>query len=247
MRNKYVPALDRIIDRIVRDTAKRAWKLPGFKRQNELIKQDEATYEELTDTVLATRQRRKGLWKQFKSEAPDSALRANIKVFLAGALEATTSYACWALAAPLAKCCRAKKVFDEVKDVTDYTPENLANAPYLGHVLDETLRLTPSLYFMPRKATADVWVETADGRRMFIPQGTHILLDIWHANRDEQNWGVEATGYPALDFVPDRWARLAEERRGPKEFSISASVMAHGFAPESISVSWKLPWSSALL
>jgi len=99
----------------------------------------------------------------------------------------------------------------------DYTPENLDRAIYLGHVLDETLRLTPSLYFLPRRATADTWIETADGRKMFIPQGTHNLLDIWHANRHEDHWGMEATGYPALDFVPERWAEMAARGRGSKD------------------------------
>ena len=33
-----------------------------------------------------------------------------------------------------------------------------------------------------------------DGRRMYLPKGTHILLDVWHANRLEEFWGVEATG-----------------------------------------------------
>src|SRR4029077_17056392 len=59
--------------------------------------------------------------------------------------------------------------------------------------------------------------ETADGRKLWIPTGTHILLDIWHANRHENHWGVEATGYPALDFVPERWEYLAAQGRGSKE------------------------------
>src|SRR5262245_8071127 len=217
VRTRYVPALERIIDRIVRDTARRSWKLPTF-RQDPLIKQDEAHYDELTDAVLATRREQKGLWKQFKSDASDDSLRSNIKVFLAGALEATTSYACWALAHLSRNSTAQEKVFAEVKDVNDYTPENLTAAQYLGHVLEETLRLTPSLYFLPRQATADTWVETADGRKLFIPKHTHILLDIWHANRDEGNWGVAVTGFPALEFAPERWARIAEQGRASKDF-----------------------------
>src|SRR5262249_39472178 len=108
--------------------------------------------------------------------------------------------------------------FAAVKDIHDYTPENLDRAEYLCHVLDETLRFTPSLYFLPRSASTDTWVQTADGRKMFIPQGTHILLDIWHANRHEDHWGVEITGFPALRFVPERWATMAALGRGSKEF-----------------------------
>ena len=45
---------------------------------------------------------------------------------------------------------------------------------------------------------------------MLIPQGTHVLLDVWHANRHDDFWGVEATGYPAEQFAPDRWQKLSE-------------------------------------
>src|SRR5438067_1355984 len=218
IRTKFVPALERIIDRIVRDTAMRAWKLATFQRRNPLVQQDEAIYAELTEIVLSTRPQNKGLWKQFKSDAPDDALRSNIKVFLAGALEATTSFASWGLAHLSRNLAAQEKVFADVKDINEYTPDNLPRAQYLGYVFEETLRLTQSLYFLPRKATADTWVETADGRKMFIPKGTHMLLDIWHANRDERNWGVEVTGYPASDFVPERWQRIAELGRGSKEF-----------------------------
>src|SRR5262249_17494379 len=94
---------------------------------------------------------------------------------------------------------------------------SLDDASYLGHVLDETLRLTPSLYFLPRKAAADTWVVTADGAKLLIPKGTHILLDVWHANRHDDHWGVPVTGPPALDFVPERWEGMAARGHGSKE------------------------------
>ena len=222
LRSRYVPALERIIDHIVRDTVTNklgisVGRIPRFTARIAQAKDDNASFELLTDLVLAERTTGKGLWRQFKSDAPDEALRSNIKVFLAGALEATTSYASWALSHLARSPAAQQKVFEEVRDISDYTPENLDNAKYLGLVLDETLRLTPSLYFLPRRATADTWIETADGRRLFIPNGTHILLDIWHANRHEDHWGVEATGFPALDFIPERWAELAARGRSSKE------------------------------
>ncbi len=222
IRNQYVPALDRVINHIVRDTVMNRLglpmsKLPRFTKNLAQIRSSYDSFEELTNLVLAMRRERKGQWKQFKSDAPDEALRSNIKVFLAGALEATTSYATWAISHLARNPMAQDKVYEVVKNIHDYTPENLDNAKYLGQVLDETLRLTPSLYFLPRRATADTWVETADGRKLFIPQGTHILLDVWHANRHEDHWGIQATGYPALDFVPERWANLAAQGRGSKE------------------------------
>src|SRR5262249_54405494 len=72
-------------------------------------------------------------------------------------------------------------------------------------------------YFLPHKGTADVWVQTTDGRKMFIPKGIHILLDIWHANRHEDHWGTAVTGHPALSFVPERWAAIEARERCPKD------------------------------
>lgn len=222
IRNRYVPALERVIDHIVRDTVKNrlgipVWVLPSFTRSIAQAKLDYACFDDLTDQVLAARREGKCLWKQFKSDAPDAALRSNIKVFLAGALEATTSYASWAISHLARNEAAQQMVYEEVRHIESYSPENLGGAQYLGYVLDETLRLTPSLYFLPRRATADTWVETADGRRMFIPDGTHILLDVWHANRHEDHWGMAVTGYPAIDFVPERWANIAQQGRGSKE------------------------------
>lgn len=222
IRDRYVPALERLIGRIVRDTVFNkvgisVWQLPPLTRGIAQAREDLAVFDQLTGLVLASRKTAKGLWNQFKSDAPDEALRSNIKVFLAGALEATTSYASWAISHLARNLPAQERVFEEVRGLQDYTPENLTHATYFGRVLDETLRLTPSLYFLPRRATADTWLETGDGCKLFIPEGTHILLDIWHANRHEDHWGVGITGYPALDFVPERWDNLAAQGRGSKE------------------------------
>jgi len=223
IRDRYVPGLDCVIDHIVRDTVVNVsgcplHRVPRFTTGIAKAKEASNIFEELTDLAIAGRSEGRGLWAQFKSEAPDSDLRSNVRVFLAGALEATTSYASWAIA-HLARHPEAQeRVFAEVCDIQDYTPEALGDAAYLKHVLDETLRLTPSLYFHPRRATADTWIETSSGLRMFIPQGTHILLDIWHANRHEDHWGVAMTGYPAIEFAPERWERLAEQDKRANEF-----------------------------
>lgn len=222
IRERYVPALERVIDHIVADTVINKLgiplaRLPSFNRHIAQAKEDAAVFEELTDVVLAPRRAGTGLWKQFKSDAPDQTLRSNIRVFLAGALEATTSYASWAISHLSRHPAAQERVFDEVKNVQDYAPETLGAAAYFGHVLDETLRLTPSLYFLPRRATADTWVETTAGQKMMIPVGTHVLLDVWHANRHEDHWGVAVTGHPALDFAPERWEGITANSRGLKD------------------------------
>ncbi len=222
IRNRYVPALERVIDHIVRDTVTNRLgvplsRVPNFSRRIAQAKADFACFDALTDAVIATRKEGKGLWRQFKSDVPDEALRGNIKVFLAGALEATTSYAGWAISHLARNVEAQEKVFEEVKDMEEYTPGQLESAVYLGHVLNETLRLTPSLYFLPRRATVDTWVESTGGQKLWIPKGTHILLDVWHANRHEDHWGVGVTGHKADAFVPERWEGL-KEKAGLNDF-----------------------------
>lgn len=209
IREHYVPAIEQVIDSIVTDTVMKRFGVPtAVTRAFQGVNRHYRAFNDLTDKVLAQRSKKTGLWKQFNSDAPDSALRSNIKVFLAGALEATTSFASWAIA-HLARNLEAQElVYQEIKDIWDYTPENAAKAKYLGYVMEETLRLTPALYFLPRSASADTWVETDDGRRLWMPAGTTVLLDVWHSNRHEAQWGVERTGYSALDFAPLRWATL---------------------------------------
>jgi cytochrome P450 len=222
IRGRYVPALECVIDHIVRDTVINklgisVWRLPGFNRTVAKAQAAHAIFEQLTGRALAARKSGRGLWKQFKSDAPDSALRSNIRVFLAGALEATTSYASWAVSHLARNQTAQEKVYQEVETIEDYTPESLEKATYFGQVLEETLRLTPALYFLPRRAAADTWIETADGNKLMIPSRTHILLDVWHANRHEDHWGVAVTGFPALEFVPERWPTLTAEGRASKD------------------------------
>jgi cytochrome P450 len=219
IRSRYVPALERVIDFIVHDTVVNRIGipiryLPGISGRVQEAKAAQRVFEELTDLALAMRKEGKGQWRQFKSDAPDEALRSNIRVFLAGALEATTSYASWALSHLARNSAAQERLYQEVKEIEEYTPATLESAKYLDHVLNETLRLTPSLYFHPRRATADRWVETAAGDKIFLPRGTHILLAVWHANRHEDHWGVKVTGFPAGEFVPERWEGLAARGRG---------------------------------
>jgi cytochrome P450 len=219
LRDRFIPSTLGLIDHMVTDTV-----VPGLKAtllevtgRGAQLHRWQADFEELTDIALAGRAEDRGLWQQFKSDASNEALRSNIRVFLAGALEATTSFASWALS-HLARAPEIQdQIYEEVAGVEVYDPQNLKQSVILNRTLEETLRLTPSLYFLPRRATADTWIETADGRTMFIPRGTHVVLDVWHANRCEDFWGEEESGYPAVEFAPDRWRVLAERGRSPKE------------------------------
>ena len=48
--------------------------------------------------------------------------------------------------------------------------------------------------------------------------GTHILLDVWHANRHPDHWGESVTGYPAADFAPQRWESLGTRSKDHLHF-----------------------------
>ncbi len=213
LRERFVPALELLIDHMVSDTV--APLSMAFYRmvtgRNAILKQKRADLEALTDIALAGRAEGLGLWQQFKSDATDAALRSNIRVFLAGAMEATTSFASWAISHLSHAPDIQDQIYAEVKDMSVYDPDNLASAVTLNRVLEETLRLTPALYFLPRRATVDTWIETTDHRKMFIPKGTQLRLDVWHANRCEEFWGIAVTGYPAETFAPDRWEVLARK------------------------------------
>ncbi len=222
LRERFVPALVYMIDHMVRDTvAPRAQAIArAFTGGNRVLRQHAADFEELTDIALSGRARGLGLWGEFESDAPDEALRSNIRVFLAGAMEATTSFASWAISHLSHHPEWQAKVYEEVREMEVYDPDDFTGSPDLNRVLEETLRLTPALYFLPRRATVDTTVETPDGRKMVIPEGTHIRLDVWHANRCEDFWGEAVTGYPADRFFPERWENI--ERRG-----IAAKDMLH--------------------
>ena len=222
LRERHVPALELLIDHMVNDTiAPFAQEFFGrFTGRYAVLMQKKADFEELVNIALSGRAEGLGLWKQFKSDASDEALRSNIRVFLAGAMEATTSFASWALS-HLSRAPEVQdRIFEEVKGMNAYDPDNLMSAVTLNRVLEETVRLTPALYFLPRRATVDTWVVTTDHRKMFVPQGTHVILDVWHANRCDEFWGEAMTGYPAATFSPDRWEFLAKK-------GISAKDMLH--------------------
>jgi cytochrome P450 len=223
IREVFVPALESVIDNIVKDTIMNKFGvpvryMPPITPNLKKLKRDYGHFEQLTNIVLAQRRKQNGLWSQFTSDAPDEKLRSNLKVFLAGALEATTSYATWALKHLSHNMQMQEAVYDEVKNIDSYTPEVLKESKQLGYVMEETLRLTPSLYFLPRRAPVDTWITTDDERKMFMPKGTHVLLDVWHANRLEEFWGKERTGYAASEFAPQRWERINEKGNHSREF-----------------------------
>ncbi len=219
LRQRHVESLTMLIDHMVSDTIghKLNRLFSVFKPDNKRLTQAKLDFEDLTDIALSGRADGRGMWNRFKSDATDDQLRSNIRVFLAGAMEATSSFASWAIT-HLARAPEfQEKIHQEVQSMDVYDPDNLQQAKSLRAALQETLRLTPSLYFLPRRATQDTRIDLGDDNYFIIPQGAHVLLDVWHANRCEDFWGREISGYPAAAFAPDRWDTLQEKGHTPRD------------------------------
>jgi cytochrome P450 len=222
LRDRYLPAISNVIRYILLDTVANQLRLPVFRLPSltsghTRVKRDRVIFEELVERVIRTRSEGAGFWPLLTADGPDEAIRSNVRVFLAGALEATSSYVGWAIA-NLARHPEARAKTHAEALASDMSPAGRERAAYLQMVLAETLRLNNALYFLPRIAMRDASVATAKGR-LNIPAGTHIVLATYHANRCEAHWGVAKSGFPATDFVPERWAEghLAKCGRSPKE------------------------------
>ncbi|HKA06568.1 MAG TPA: cytochrome P450 [Gemmataceae bacterium] len=209
LRTKYLPAIRNVIAYILIDTIANqlrmpVCRLPAIFWQHAQLKRDRRTFEELVDRVIRTRDDGAGFWPLLTAAGTETTIRSNVRVFLAGALEATSSYISWTLSNLARDPVAQERAYQEATSFTEITPEARERSVYLQHVLAESLRLNNALYFLPRVALRDTTVTTSHGT-LTIPADTHIVLATYHANRCERHWGVEATGYPATAFAPDRW------------------------------------------
>jgi cytochrome P450 len=218
LRARYLPAIRNVIAYIMLDTVANPFgvpifRLPALTWQHARLKRDWRTFEELVDRVMRTRAAGAGFWPLLTAAGTEKAIRSNVRVFLAGALEATASYISWTLSNLARDPVAQERAYRETQTFAEITPEAREGAVYLQQVLAETLRLNNSLYFLPRVALRDTTVTTSQGT-LTIPADTHIALATYHANRCEKYWGVEATGYAATVFAPDRWDAKNMEARG---------------------------------
>ncbi|KAI0889322.1 cytochrome P450 [Annulohypoxylon maeteangense] len=85
----------------------------------------------------------------------------------------------------------AEKSVDGKLDISS----TLERLPFLNGVLNETLRLYPSIPVTIRIAARDT---TLAGKP--IPKGTEILISPWLMNRSRTFWGPDAA-----EFKPERW------------------------------------------
>jgi cytochrome P450 len=215
LRETYLPAIRAVIRYILVDTVANQFRipvlgLPPLTPGHARLKRNAALFEELVDRVLQTRSEGAGFWPLLTADGPDEAIRSNVRVFLAGALEATTSYVAWTIVHLARNPGAREKAYREAVSHADLTPAAREQAVYLQQVLSEALRLNNALYFLPRIAVRDATVTTPAGT-LTIPAGTHLVLATYHANRCDEFWGEAVTGFPAAAFVPERWAAAKKD------------------------------------
>ncbi|XP_017040960.2 probable cytochrome P450 313a2 [Drosophila ficusphila] len=97
-------------------------------------------------------------------------------------------------------------VFHELKELFpstgdfEVTYEDLLKMDYLERVVNETLRLIPSLPMVSRETTDDLLLSNG----VIIPKGVTILIDIFNIHRNTDVWGPEAAVFNPDNFLPDR-------------------------------------------
>lgn len=218
IRERYLPAIARVIRYILVDTVVNPFRVPVFRlapltRGHARLIRDRRTFEELVGRVVAARAAGAGFWPLLTVGGPDAAVRSNVRVLLAGALEATASYLSWALVQLARHPAAQARAREEALAHPALGPGMRESAGYLQRVLGESVRLNNSLYFLPRLAVRDATVETSAGT-LEIPRHTHLILATYHMGRCEEHWGEAATGHPALAFAPERWEPANLAARG---------------------------------
>lgn len=97
--------------------------------------------------------------------------------------------------------------------VEDITFENLKKCEYLKAILNETLRLYPSVPINFRTSTKDTTLPTGGGPNgtspIFVPKGSTVAYTVFKTHRLEEYYGKDSH-----DFRPDRWFEPLTKKLG---------------------------------
>ncbi|XP_041674868.1 probable cytochrome P450 313a2 [Drosophila eugracilis] len=138
-------------------------------------------------------------------EMPFEELKSECGSLIVAAFETTahTVYHTLVLLAMFPEC--QNIVFKEIKDIFpmvgdfEVTYEDLQKVPYLDRVLNETLRLIPSVPISVREPSEDFRLSNG----VVIPKGVLIVIDIFSAHRNPDHWGPEADNFNPDNFIPE--------------------------------------------
>ena len=107
------------------------------------------------------------------------------------------------------------------------TSADVEALPYLNAVVNEALRLYPSVPATAREAVRDTYIpvkqENGGLVERLIPAGTRVQLLPWAINRSPSIWGPDAE-----QFVPDRWIGEGRANTGGQSSNYSQITFLHG-------------------
>ncbi|XP_045493110.1 cytochrome P450 4d2-like isoform X2 [Colias croceus] len=97
-----------------------------------------------------------------------------------------------------------EKVYDELQTVLGDTKrsiqrEDLSQLVYLHRVIQESLRLYPSVPFIVRKIEKDTVLHGS-----ILPAGSGCIASIWGTHRNPKYWGQDAECFDPDRFLPHR-------------------------------------------
>jgi cytochrome P450 len=127
----------------------------------------------------------------------DLQLRDEIVTMLLGGHESTAMTLTWAicmLASNPEADAKLRVELAEVLGGRTPTVADLANMPYTRMIVDETLRLYPPVWVVPRNTERD---DDLGGHR--IEKGTSVFVSAWVVHRDPRRWAA------AAQFKPERF------------------------------------------
>ncbi|KAG8883717.1 hypothetical protein FRB97_006028 [Tulasnella sp. 331] len=94
-----------------------------------------------------------------------------------------------------------REILDSVGATQRPTVDNIKNMKYLRAVINETLRLFPSVPFNIKESVRDtVFTNLETGLKYFVPAKTTCAFSTIEIHRSTRFWGPDA-----LEFDPDRW------------------------------------------
>ena len=90
---------------------------------------------------------------------------------------------------------------------------------YIDAVWQESLRLNMPTLFISRHVVKGTKITTPNGV-IELPKDSTVILNLVKAHKNEAQWGVEKTGYPASEFHPERF--------------LPENMKKHGLTPQDV-------------
>lgn len=141
-----------------------------------------------------------------------------IGVFFLAGHETTASVLTWVFFILAQQPAVAKRIADDVQDVTggeEIQMEHLRQLPYVRNVFREALRLYPPITFLPRVA-----LQATSIANVQVKRGAMIMISPWTAHRNALLWNN------ADRFDPERFSH--DEKTGTPEYSTNKAAADKG-------------------